>query len=321
MLGLPRVPSEEAGGRRRTRLRSDDHPHADGQRLPATGVVLEVLRPRHGRPRGGDPRHGGAARLVPARVHVPVLREPRVLRAHELHRQLQPPARDLRDRAEEGLAGTELLLQHDVRERSPAGVRRAVVPSRRLRAAPCGDGPRVRVERLSRRRRPCERVGPDGGARPGVLTGAHVLGRDRASRDPRCRAHAHDGDGLPPTDLRTDEPDHRVQRLLAADELRQPRRDRRVPGMPRARGDHGPLAAPEVRGARAGRGGADAGDRDPRHPAARRRAGRLHGDVQRGGRDDRRRHDLPDRRIPTSASSAAASTTASGSASTPRASD
>ena len=93
------VPSEEARGRDRARLRPDDHPHADGQRVPATGSLLEVLRPRHGRARGGRPRHGRPARLVPPGLHVPVLREPRLLRAHELHRQLQPTARDVRDRS------------------------------------------------------------------------------------------------------------------------------------------------------------------------------------------------------------------------------
>ena len=320
VLGLPGVPSPEAGGRRRARLRPHDHPDADGQRVPAAGPVLEVLRPRHGRARRGDPRHGRAARLVPARLHVPVLREPRVLRAHELHRQLQPAARDLRDRAEEGLAGAQLLLQHDVRDGQPARLRRAVVPAGRLRAPARGDGPRVRLERLSRRRRPRERLGSDRGARPRLLPRAHVLGGDRAPRDTRRRADAHDRDRLPSADLRAHEPDHRVQRLLAADELRQPRRDRRVLGLPGASRDHGPLAAPEVRGARTRRRGADAGDRDPRRPAARRRPRRLHRDVQRGRRDDRRRDDLPDRRTRTSASSAAASTTASGSASRPPAS-
>ncbi len=151
----------------------------------------------------GDPRHRRAPRLVPARVHVPLLREPRVLRAHELHRQLQPAARDLRDRAAEGLAGAELLLQHDVRDGQPARLRRAVVPPRRLRAPSGGDRSRLRLQRLPGRRRPRERLGSDRGARPRLLPRAHVLGGDRASRDPRRRADAHDGDGIPSADLRS----------------------------------------------------------------------------------------------------------------------
>ena len=108
---------------------------------------------------------------------------------------------------------------------------------------------------------------------------------------------------------------HRVQRLLAADRVRQPRRRRRVLGVSRARGDHGSVAAAQVGDPRPGRGGAPAGDDDARHPPARRRPGRLHGAVQRHGRDDRRRHRLPASRRRTSASSAAPSTTASGCAS------
>ena len=190
----------------------------------------------------------------------------------------------------------------------------------RLRPPARGDGPRVRLERVPGRRRPRERMGSDRGARPCLLPRAHVLGGDRAPRDARRGAAPHDRDRLPSPDRRADGQAHRVQRLLAPDELRQPRRHGRVLGVPGARRDHGPLAAPQVRGARTRRRGAAAGDRDPRRPAALGRPRRLHGDVQRDRRDDRRRDDLPDRRRRTSASSAAPSTTASGSGSRPPAS-
>ena len=106
-------------------------------------------------------------------------------------------------------------------------------------------------------------------------------------------AEADEGDRLPREDLGADEPLHRVQRLLAADLVRQPRRRRRVLGLPREGGRDGPLAAAEVRDPRARRRGAAAGDDDARHPPARRRPGRLHGDVQRDRRHARRRHRLP----------------------------
>ena len=51
----------------------------------------------------------------------------------------------------------------------------------------------------------------------------------------------------------------------------------------------------EVRGARAGRRSAAAGDPDPRHPPSLGRAGRLHRHVQRHRRHDRRRHGVPHR--------------------------
>ncbi len=109
---------------------------------------------------------------------------------------------------QEGLAGAQLLLQHDVRDRQPPGLRRAVVPPGRLRAAARGDRSRLRLQRLPRRRRPRERLGPDRGARARLLPRAHVLRGDRAPRDARCRTDAHDGDRLPSTDLGAHEPDH-----------------------------------------------------------------------------------------------------------------
>ena len=72
--------------------------------------------------------------------------------------------------------------------------------------------------------------------------------------------------------------------------------DRRILGMPGARGGHGPVAASQVRGSRPRSAGAHAALRDPRHAKARARAGRLHRDVLRARRNDRRRHRLPARR-------------------------
>ena len=136
---------------------------------------------------------------------------------------------------------------------------------------------------------------PDRGARPRLPGQGAVQRRDRPPRHTRRRAQADEGDGLRQRTRGADEPLHRVQRLLAADLVRQPRRGGRVLGLPRARGDHGSVAAAEVRGARARRRGAAAGDPDPRHPPALGRPGRLHRDVQRHGRHDRRRHRVPHR--------------------------
>ena len=72
--------------------------------------------------------------------------------------------------------------------------------------------------------------------------------------------------------------------------------------------DLSPLRKWEILGPDAER--ADAARGHARHPPARRRPGRLHGDVQRDRRDDRRRDRVPARRRTTSASSAATSTTA-----------
>ena len=87
----------------------------------------------------------------------------------------------------------------------------------------------------------------------------------------------------------------RVPRLLASALLRQRGRDRRVLGVPREGRGHGPLAAAQVGGARAGRRDADPARDHPRRAAALGRAGHLHGALQRDGRDDRRRDRLPAR--------------------------
>ena len=60
-------------------------------------------------------------------------------------------------------------------------------------------------------------------------------------------------------------------------------------------GDHGPLAAAQVGGARPGRGGADPARDHARRAAALGRPGHVHGALQRDRRDDRRRDRLPPR--------------------------
>ena len=69
-------------------------------------------------------------------------------------------------------------------------------------------------------------------------------------------AGADEGDDVPPADERADEELRRVPRLLAPALLRQRGRDRRVLGVPREGGRHGPLAAPQVGDPRPGRGDA-----------------------------------------------------------------
>ncbi len=295
MLRLPRLQRAQAAGGQGARPRLHRDALADGERLPHARPVLEVLRPRPGAARRGRAGHRRPPRHLRPRVHREVLRGHGLLRARQLLRQLQRGADAVHDRAAQGLARDQLLLQHRVRRAQPVPRRRAVVASRRLRPAAGGDGPRVPLERLSRRHRPRQRVGADGGARARLSRQGALLGCDRPPRDTGRRAEAHEGHGLPPAHRRADRTLHRVQRLLAADRLRQPGRGRRVLGLPRAGGRHGPLSAAEVRRARAGRGGAAAGDDDPRHPPARGRPGGLHGDVQRDRRHARRRHRLPAR--------------------------
>ena len=133
---------------------------------------------------------------------------------------------------------------------------RAVVAAGRLRAAAGADRPRLRVLRLPRRHRPGERLEDHRRPRARLPGRAHVLGRDRAPRDARRRAGADEGDDLPPAHVRADEELRRVPRLLAAALLQQRGRDRRVLGLPRARGGDGPVAAAQVGDPRARRRGA-----------------------------------------------------------------
>ena len=231
--------------------RCDHDPHADGQRVSDARALREVLRPGSGSARRGRARHGRAARHVRAGVQREVLRGHGVLRARQLLGQLQRAAAAVHDRAAQRLAGAQLLLQHGVRPAEPARLGRAVVAARRLRAAARADRPRVPLERVPRRRRPGERVEPDRDSGAGLPGEGAVLRWDRPPCDAGCRAEALEAHGVRPVHLRADDAGDRVQRLLAADLVRQSRGHRGVLGVPREGGDDGSVAAPQVGDSRA----------------------------------------------------------------------
>ena len=101
-------------------------------------------------------------------------------------------------------------------------------------------------------------------------------------------------------DLRADAQFHRISRLLAAHQVQQPRRDRRVPRLPRGGGGDRPLALAQVRGAGARCRDADAARLHPQHAPAGGRAGGLYGALLRERRHDRRCGGLPHGRRPLS---------------------
>ena len=92
-------------------------------------------------------------------------------------------ARAVHDRAAQGLAGDQLLLQHRLRRAQPVRRRRAVVATGRLRAPARHDRPRLPLERLPRRHRPGQRLEPHGGARARLSRQGALQRRDRAPRD------------------------------------------------------------------------------------------------------------------------------------------
>ena len=297
VLGLPRLPRAQARRRRRARPGPAGHAHADGHaRTRRSGLHSKYydadMDPLCQRRAG----HRRAPRLVRAGVHRALLRGPRLPRPRQLHGELQPPARPVRDPRAQGLGGAELLLQHVVRPRPRAALRRAVVAARRLRAAARDVGPRLRLLGLPRRHRSRQRLGGHRRPRPRLLTGEPLLDGHRPPRHPGGRPRDDQGDGLPSTLVAADAQRHRVPRLLAADVLHQRGRGGGVLGLPREGRRDGPLAAAQVGDPRARRRGADAARGHARHPPARRRAGGLHGAVQRDRRDDRRRHRVPARR-------------------------
>ena len=114
--------------------------------------------------------------------------------------------------------------------------------------------------------------------------------------DARRRAAADARDRVPSALLGADAQLHRISRLLAAEPIQQRRAGRRILGLPRARGDHGPVAAAQIRGDRPRRRGAAAIRADPQRAEARRRPGGLYRHVLRAWRHDRRRHAVPARR-------------------------
>ena len=168
-----------------------------------------------------------------------------------------------------------------------------MVASGRLRDAAGGERPGVRVLGLPGRHRPIECLGGDRCPRARLLAREPLLDGHRAARDRRCRGGPDPGDRLPPQDLGADPELRGVPRLLAAPLLQQRGRHRRVLGLPREAGGHGPLAAAQVGGPGPRRRDADAEHRHPQHPQAGGGSGRLHGAVQRDRRHDRRRHRVP----------------------------
>ena len=124
---------------------------------------------------------------------------------------------------------------------------------------------------------------------------AKILPSHSQTNDPRRRAQHDPRDRLPFELCQAHAQFRRVQGLLAGQLLRQGRADRGILGLPREGGGHGPLAAQEVRGDRAGFRGAAAIHADARREEARRRPGRLFGHVLRAWRHDRRRHAAPAR--------------------------
>ena len=91
----------------------------------------------------------------------------------------------------------------------------------RLRAPPRDDRSRLPLERLPGRHRPGQRLESHGGARARLSRQGALQRSDRAPRHPGRRSDADEGDRLPREDLGADGPLHRVQRLLAADVVRQ----------------------------------------------------------------------------------------------------
>ena len=279
----------------RAGARLDGHALADGKRLPEPGLyskffdhdlepLVEVVRDTVG-------RHDTFG-LACTKYYEDMGYFGHVNCSENFNAQLDA----VHDRAARGLAGDQLLLQHGVRRAERVLPRRAVVATRRLRAPAGADRPRVPVERVPRRHRRGERLEPDRGARPRLPGEGALLGGDRAPRDARLRAEADARDRLPPrTSALTSRFTEYNGYWLPTSYDNHGAVDEYWACRERG-GDHGPLAAPQVRGARARRRGAPAGDDDARRPPARRRPGRLHGDVQRHRRDARRRDRLPARR-------------------------
>ncbi len=127
VLRLPRLQRPQAPGRQGTWPRRDCDPVADGQRLSRARAPLQVLRPRPRAAGRGRPRHGRPPRHLRPRLHGQVLRGHGLLRPRQLLRQLQRGARAVHDRAAQGLARDQLLLQHRFRRAQPVPRRRAVV--------------------------------------------------------------------------------------------------------------------------------------------------------------------------------------------------
>ena len=251
VLRLPRLPPGPARGRRRARPRCDGDPldHWD-RRIPQPGLfgkfydadmnpLVEVVRDTVG-------RHDTFQLACTPKYYEDMgYPGPR-----QLHGQLQRRRSTVRDRAAQGLARAQLLLQHRLRRSlssrstSPGHAPATTCSCGRMTtsSAPRPPAPTTSTRRTAGRSRDVHvRVYP---------AEQHVLDGDRAARDRRRRAGADAGDELPPAHERADEELHRVPRLLAPALLRQRGRDRGVLGVPREGGGHGPLPASQVGGPR-----------------------------------------------------------------------
>ena len=101
-----------------------------------------------------------------------------------------------------GLGGAQLLLQHQLRPRPPAGDGRALVAPRRLRAAAGHERSRVRLVGLPGRHRSRQRLGDHRRPRSRLSAREPLSDGHRPPRDPGGRASADQGDGVPPADRR-----------------------------------------------------------------------------------------------------------------------
>ena len=190
--------------------------------------------------------------------------------------------------------------------------RRSLVAARRLRAVPGHDRSRLRLDGLSRRYRCHQCLEPDGYPCPRLSGPQQFFTSDRLPHDTRFRSQADPRDSLPSAHLGADPQLHRISRLLAADQVQQPRRRRRVSRLPRGGGRDRPLALAQVRGAGARCRDADAAHLHPQHAPAGGRAGGLYGALLRERRHARRCGGLPHGRRPLSPRSAATNTPANG---------
>ena len=165
-----------------------------------------------------------------------------------------------------------------------------MVAAGRLRAAARADRHRLRLIGLPRRHHAGQWLEPDRHPCAHLYRPAKILASDSQTHDPRRRTENDPRDRLPFELCQAHAQLRRVQGLLARQLLRQGGADRGILGVPAGRGGHGPVAAAQVRGDRAGLRGAAAIYADPRREEARRRPGRLHRHVLRAWRHDRRRH-------------------------------
>ena len=201
----------------------------------------------------GRPRHGRPARHVRARLYGQVLRGPGLSRARELHGELQRPGAAVRDPPREGWEALNFFYNTGFDASNvfvmdePWSRPGDYVLLRAMSDLVCASSG------LPGRHRPRERLADHADPRPRVRTGQQVLRRDRAPRHGRRGSGAHARDDVPSADERADEELRGVPRLLAAALLRQRGGDRRVLGVPRAGGDHGPLPAAQVGDPRARR--------------------------------------------------------------------